>query len=329
MLNQEKNVVSAKRKSLSFREAIYLWLENNRLKLKDQTLAKYQRLIESHIIPFMGSISVKSIDISYINRFILAKSTDGRIDKQGGLAPSYVRSLVFIIKSVLCFASMNGYCSQLNQEIILPVRKKATLEVLSISEQCKLEQNLSTDISDKELGVFISLYTGLRIGEVCGITWGDIDFESATLHVRHTVERIANLNANVDENKTKLVLSEAKTVSSDRIIPIPSRLMPFLKNRRKKDQFFVLQGCSYPYIDPRSLQYFFQTYLEKHHMRYVNYHALRHTFATRCIESGMDIKSLSEILGHSSVNITLNTYVHSSMEHKRKQLEAMTAICGQ
>lgn len=153
---------------------------------------------------------------------------------------------------------------------------------------------------------------------------------SNTIHVCHTVERIKNLNDDSSDKKTKLILGEAKTFSSDRTIPIPSVLMPYLKLYHfARNSQFVICGSSYAYTDPRTFQYGFHRLLDECNLRSINYHALRHTFATRCIEVGVDIKSLSEMLGHASVNITLNTYVHFSMDLKRTQMEKLSAICGQ
>lgn len=176
------------------------------------------------------------------------------------------------------------------------------------------------------MGIILSLYTGIRLGEVCGLKWEDIDYETNTMHIYHTVERIQNNYDIRNNSKTKLVLLDAKSVNSDCIIPIPSNLLPYLS---KNKTGFVIKGDVYDYTDPRTLQYFFKKKLRESNLDDINFHALRHTFATRCIESGMDAKTLSEILGHSDVNITLRTYVHSSLEHKRKQMEAMVAICGQ
>ena len=195
--------------------------------------------------------------------------------------------------------------------------------------QLQLENYLHINIDNRKLGALLALYTGMRIGEVCGLRWCDIDFDSQTIHIRNTVERIKNINQKPGEPKTVLVLCNAKTVSSDRIIPIPAKIMELLILFRRKDEQFVMEGYLYDYTDPRTFQYAFHSYLKESNLKKVNFHALRHTFATRCIESGMDVKSLSEILGHASVNITLNTYVHSSLEQKRTQINSMLVYCGQ
>ena len=323
------NALPLKKHKITFREVLYLWLENSRMNLKPQTYANYSYMIESHILPIIGSTLVSKIDAKYINAFLLKKSTNGRLDGKGGLSASYIKKISFIVIAALEFAVKENYCEPIKGDIIKPIKKKKELEVLSITEQAQLERFIMADIDDRKLGIMLSLYAGLRIGEVCGLRWCDIDFETQTIHIRHTVERIKNIDATINESKTKLILGDAKTLSSNRIVPIPSNLLCLLKEYRKSGELFLLKGCSYSYTDPRTYQYSFQNYLTACQIRSINYHALRHTFATRCIESGMDIKSLSEMLGHASVNITLNTYVHSSLEHKRNQLEAMSVYCGQ
>ncbi|MDD4492765.1 MAG: tyrosine-type recombinase/integrase [Eubacteriales bacterium] len=326
-----KNALPQGDHEISFREVLFLWLQSNRIKLKDQTYAKYQFLADTHLIPTIGSTKIRKVDSCIINRFLEQKSKNGRIDGKGGLSSSYIQTLSFIIQSVIEYAVAEGYRPPLSGSITKPAKKRKSFDVLSITEQEKLLHYVSIgELNDKKLGILLSLYTGMRIGEVCGLMWSDIDFTSNVIHICHTVERIKNLDAGPDDNKTKLVLGDAKTYSSDRLIPIPSALANSLELYRKRNTGkFVIQGNSYEYTDPRTFQYVFHHYLEECNLRSINYHALRHTFATRCIEVGVDIKSLSEILGHATVNITLNTYVHSSMDLKRLQLDKLCAVCGQ
>lgn len=168
----------------------------------------------------------------------------------------------------------------------------------------------------------------MRIGEICALKLSEIDFEDRTIHINNTVSRIPFETKDHWQPKTKLLLSNAKTSTSNRVIPITSTLYNILLEMKNSESEYLIKGAAYPYTDPRTLQYFFKKTLKKCNLRDINFHALRHSFATRCIESGMDIKSLSEILGHSNVNITLNTYVHSTVILKRKQLEAMIDYCG-
>lgn len=311
-----------------FREILYEWLENKRLQIKDQTYAKYLYLIENHILPSMGSIKAQQIDSISVNRFLAEKSCKGRLDGKGGLSSSYIRTISFILTSTLDYAAKKGYGLPLTEKINKPSRAKKTIEVFTVPEQLRLESFLLQDLDDKKLGVLLSLYTGIRIGELCGLKNEDIDLETRTIHIQRTVERIRNIGEG-HESKTSLVVGDVKSISSNRIIPIPQNLFEFLSSFKKERQEFLVEGKTYSYIDPRTYQYAFQKYLKTTNTKIVNFHALRHTFATRCIESGMDTKTLSEILGHSSVSITLNTYVHSSLELKQKQLNTMALYCGQ
>lgn len=331
MLNQlSTEVLSASDHEITFREVLFLWLNNNRIKLKDQTYAKYLYVIENHIIPTLGSIKIKKIECITINNFLCDKSRSGRLDGKGGLSSSYLQTIHFIVKATLEFAVREGFCTPLLGEIIKPSKKvkKTELEVLTLQEQSALEKYLLVTPPTRTIGIFLSLYMGLRIGEVCGLKWEDIDFAAQTIHIRHTVERISNIEKHHNERKTMLVLCDVKSLTSNRIIPIPTNILPLLI-RCRKNNGFVIKGKTYEYTDPRSYQNLFHKCLASCKLRNINYHALRHTFATRCIEAGVDIKTLSEILGHASVNITLNTYVHSSLEHKRKQIELLNSICGQ
>ena len=325
-----KNSFYMQKYDLTFREILFLWLQGNRVKLKDQTYAKYFYLIENHILPLLGQLKVEKLNVGIINQFIYWKSHYGRLDGKGGLSPSYIKTICFILSSALNFAVKEGYRSLGIGEITRPVDKsdKRELKILTRKEQGVLERHLIDNLDERKLGVLLSLRMGLRVGEVCGLRWEDIDMTDKTVHIRHTVERITNISPNTDANKTRLALCETKTVFSNRIIPIPSGIMPLIVHY-KKSSGFVLPGNTYDYTDPRTFQNAFHRYLKECNIRSLNYHCLRHTFATRCIEAGMDIKSLSELLGHSSVNITLNIYVHSSIEHKRNQLELVPSICGQ
>jgi len=323
-----KNILPSKDRYTSLREVLYLWLDNNRVSLKEQTFSKYKRLIETHIVPVIGSVNIKSITSTYINKFLYEKTENGRLDGSGGLSPSYIKTLSFILNSSLKFAAQEGLCNFIAGSIITPPNKPRKLDVLSVNEQMILEHYIFNNLNEKNIGILLSLYAGLRIGEVCALKWSDINFDEKTIHIKDTVSRIATVTEEFTQTKTKLQINDAKTYSSNRIIPIPEILYNLLLQSKNTESEFVLKGSSYPYTDPRTLQYAFHKKLKDCGLRDINYHTLRHTFATRCIESGMDVKSLSEILGHSNVNITLNTYVHSSVSLKRKQLETMVSFCG-
>ena len=200
--------------------------------------------------------------------------------------------------------------------------EQKNIVILNSSELNILENGLSTDSSLESLGIMLSLYTGLRIGEICALRWCDIDLENKVLHVRHTIARVKNTNM-VGNAKTCLVIDKPKTKSSLRDIPITTKIFSLLSTARATSVSEYVISDQSTFLSPRTYEYRFHKKLKEHNIKDINYHALRHTFATRCIEKGIDVKSLSEILGHSNVSITLNTYVHSSMELKRSQLEKL------
>lgn len=200
---------------------------------------------------------------------------------------------------------------------------------MSFEEQRVLERILLTDINETKIGILLSLYAGLSVGEVCGLKWENIDLENGIIHINRSVERIKNINKQNGSSKTVLILSDTKSDTSNRSIPISNILQKILLKNKQNNNRFVIEGKTYPYTDPRTLQYAFKKCLRECDLPEINYHALRHTFATRYVEAGVDIKSLSEILGHSNVNITLNTYVHFSLEQKKLQMEKLNIYCGQ
>lgn len=313
----------------TFREILYLWLESIHIKLKPPTYSNYLYMIETHILPFISTISVNKVDSKFINNLLFQKSKHGRLDGKGGLSPSYVKKISYILNAALEYGAKENLCAYIKGNVTTPPKQNKKLDVLSLKEQIRLERFIYADFNEWDMGILLSLYAGLRIGEVCGLKCTDFDFERQTIHIKHTVERIKNIDGKYGEGKTALVLCDAKTFSSDRIIPIPPLLSSRLAEIVKSGGTFLIKGKSRKHTEPRNYQYYFAKRLEQAGVRQINFHMLRHTFATRCIEAGMDVKSLSEILGHSSVNITLNTYVHSSLEHKRTQLERMVIYCGQ
>lgn len=314
---------------ITFGEALFLWLENNKIKQKIQTYCKYLQVIETHIIPSLGNILLTQLDYVIINKFISEKALSGKLNSNGGLSPAYIQTICFIIESTIQFCVNNSICSPIVGKIIRPSSQRKDIKILSFDDQKRLEQVLFTDTNEIKLGMILSLYAGLRVGEVCGLKWENVDLSLGTIHIENTIERVRNIDNKYGATKTALIISNTKSESSNRIIPLPSKVVELLRVHKGENDSFIIKGKTYPFSDPRTLQYAFKKYLNECFLPDINYHALRHTFATRCVEAGVDIKSLSEILGHSNVNITLNTYVHSSLNQKRLQIEKLDAYCGQ
>ena len=310
-------------KRCTFEQVLTMWLNNNRLTLKGATIHKYQYLIDAHILPELGEIVVSELTSSSINLFLDHKMKEGRLDKTGGLSSAYVRSIVIIITSALQFAVNEKLCLPFNTEIQKPCLLKQELVILTVQEQLQLETYLLQHLTFTSLGILISLNTGLRIGEVCALCWDNIDLCQGLIHVCTTTAKVLD---EISGRKSKWIIDEPKTVSSKRVIPISNKLLKELTNMKSIHQSPFVISETRQFMNPRTYEYRFHKILEKAGIRRINYHALRHTFATRCIEAGVDVKSLSEILGHANVGITLNTYVHSSLDLKREQLEKVSAF---
>ena len=307
-------------KSLTFATVAALWLKEIMLKTKGATVQKYSYNLDNHILPELGHINITEIDKELLTHYATEKLTHGRKDSKGGLSASSVKGFMVIINSVLRYANDNKLCSFTLPKNIKLTTQKNELSVLSPADLKTLEIALANSETPTAVGILISLYLGLRIGEICALRWSDIDFERRILFVRATVSRV---KAEDKSASTKLIIDTPKTNSSLREIPIPEFLnQSLLLVRRKSQSVFVISDNA-TFVSPRTYEYRFHRFLQEAGIKEINYHTLRHTFATRCVEHGVDIKSLSEILGHSNVSVTLGTYVHSSLELKRTQMDKL------
>lgn len=317
------NYIPKPTNEMTFDVLLHQWQSSNEIRLKGGTKTRYENLINAQIIPELGNLRLSDITTPIINSFLNNKLTNGRLDGTGPLSASYVRSISLVITSALNYAVSEGLMQPLRTKVSKPSAIKADLPILSFEDQKELERHIKAELTPTSIGVLISLYTGLRIGEVCALSWNDIDLNSKILYVRHTVSRVKSTS---DDYKTKLILDEPKTTSSKRVIPIPTPLLSALVDYRRDATSAYVVSNTDNFISPRTYDARFHKLLNDYHIDDLNYHGLRHTFATRCIEAGVDVKSLSEILGHANVSITLNTYVHSSLEMKKSQLEKLTLL---
>lgn len=304
-----------------FSEVASLWLKDSQLSLKGSSAYRYQTLLNTHILPEFGNRYVDQISGTEINTYLADKLASGRIDGKGGLSPTYVRSIMLVIKSIFTYASENRMCLPLQTKISKPQSISKELPVLTQDDQQLLENLCLSQIDETKACILISLYAGLRIGEICALEWDDLDLENNLIHVRKTVSRISGTAESMA--RSVLVISQPKTIASFRDIPICSWLVPVLKQLYKNRRSSFVASSSLDFVSPRTFDYRYHKLLQTAGIQTINYHALRHTFATRCIEAGVDVKTLSELLGHTDASITLNTYVHSSMDRKRRQLELL------
>lgn len=286
------------------------WLMVNRHRLKPSTVQRYEGFLKNHIKTTIGTISAVYMTTISIHQFAASRLSNG-------LAPQSVNAILTFLHSILKYGHRQ-YRLPMPEIIYLSCEKKE-MRVFSQEEQRVLVSFLKMDMDICKLGVLTALYTGLRIGELCALRWVDIEDDSIT--VRRTVQRLCK----PDGSGTELHIGPPKTKTSLRRIPIPSFLKEIIDSFRKtelQDSCFL---STYPgdIMEPRLLQYRFKGYLKSAGISEANFHALRHTFATRCVEAGFEIKSLSEILGHANVQITLNKYVHSSFALKQANMELL------
>ena len=279
------------------------WIEAIKFRVKQSTLANYLGKAETHILPAFGDIRAEDLDSPCVQHFIADKLSSG-------LSSNYVADIVILLKSVMKFAVNRYNIRNRITDIIMPKKKRAEVLLLSKPQQNRLQKYLIANQNLTSLGVALSLFTGLRIGELCALKWSDIDLSNRTISVSKTIQRIKM------QGGTQLIITEPKSISSVREIPIPDCILSLLKKFCSKGESYILSGTEKP-VEPRTMQYRFQALLKKAKLPSIHFHALRHMFATNCVELGFDVKSLSEILGHSGVEITLNRYVHSSLERKK------------
>ena len=308
-----------------FEEILQLWLERKKLGLKESSYVKYFNLINNHIKPSLGDYPLTCINSAMLNSFIAEKYKTGKLNSTNGLSVKTLKDIMTVIKAVLRFAKDEGLLSDgASVSVTFPREKPKEMRVLSKDEQLALEKHLCNDMNLSKLGILICLYTGLRIGEICSLRWGNVSLEKRTLTVSDTMQRVQTLDSS-DTAKTKVIVDEPKSDCSLRTIPIPDCLIDKLEMfRQANPSAYLLTGEVGCYIEPRTYQNHFKAHILAVGIKDANFHSTRHTFATRCIEVGFEIKSLSEILGHANVNITLNRYVHPSFDLKRSNMNKLT-----
>ncbi len=308
-----------------YSEVIESWLQSVRINVKESTYMRYRQLISTHILDELGKYPINRISSQLVERFVEDKLLNGRLDGKGGLSPKTVTDIITIIKSSMDYAAYNGIPVTCNLSKLSIKKNEKEMRVLTTEEQKKLASVLLNEMDLYKLGVLISLYTGIRIGELCALKWENLSIDCKTLKIRETMQRI-QCPEETETSKTKIVFTEPKSKCSIRDIPLPDFLIDIIKQFQGVPKAYVLTGDKNRYVEPRTMQNHFQKYVKESGIEKANYHSLRHTFATRCVEVGFEIKSLSEILGHANVNITLNRYVHSSFELKSNNMNKLSIV---
>lgn len=308
---------------LLYKEWLTVWKKQKQGYVRESTLANYSTAITSHILPVLGERRITDITERCLQETALFWLHHGRCDGMGGLSERTVRNLVTIVKITLKAAAKEGHLPMYRYEIRYPrSEQRKELCVLESGQQEILTEYLRTHPTYKNVGILLCLHTGVRIGELCGLRWEDLNMTERTMQIRRTVQRISRHDKN-GIGYTELLISEPKTACSNRTIPLSSVICPILAAIRPDDpSIYLLTGTKEP-TEPRIYREYYQRLLERLGIAPIRFHGLRHTFATRLIENGADYKTVSELLGHASVNTTLNLYVHPHMEQKRKAVELL------
>ena len=314
--HQQTNSYIKGRKTLKYYSA--KWLDEVKNQLKQSTYAKYTNIVNNHLISSIGQITVNGITTDSVKKLVEEKLTTGNMKTGKGLSTKSVKDIISVLHIILLYAESEGEKVNCNFDLISVKAKLTQNRCLSDTEQMALTKYLIDNLDYINLGILICLYTGLRIGEICALQFKDISMKDKVLTVNKTMQRIQNFSDS--EVKTNVIITPPKSQTSVREIPIPDFLIDILSTFHEAPNAYLLTGRTDKFIEPRTMDNKFKLCLKKCGIKHINFHQLRHRFATCCIEVGFEIKSLSEILGHSSVNITLNRYVHSSLELKRTNM---------
>lgn len=313
-LNSNKTKIFADERLLS--SIAEQWLIEVKKTRKYSTYVKYSTIYKTHLKAQLNFCVLSNDSIQELH----AKIFDHLSETE--LSESLKKSICCVANQIFNFANQNNFSNIPMLKRSTGKEKKKSLQVLSETEQRKLFNYIYHNIEPFGVAILLCLYAGLRLGELCALKWTDLDLQSQILTINRTVQRIAG---NEHTKRTILLETEPKSESSKRIIPLTSEIVTLLISL-DNGQLYIF-GDSKP-LEPRRMQYRFKNILKKAGLSNYNFHILRHTFATNCVENGMDTKSLCEILGHSDVKITLNRYVHPTMEFKRKQMDFLSDFYG-
>lgn len=289
--------------------AVETHFESLKCQIKPSTQATYSRYLKKRITPYFGNTRCDKITPELLQNFI-----ENQVE--GGLSAVTVQSVFSFLKAGLKSVGHTDFA------VKLPKKSKATVEYLSLDEQKRLESTARESVDLDLLTILLCLYTGIRIGEASGLFWSDIDFECRLLHIRRTLQRIRSEG----DNKTEITLLQPKTMSSIRDIPLPKFLIDLLREHKAKSDCTYVLSSKGKFVEPRTLQRRFKRLLNKANVKEINFHATRHTFATRALENGFDVKSLSEIMGHSSALVTLTKYAHALDKQKRSCMDGLSEV---
>lgn len=303
----------------TIREIAAAWKEYKRPYVKQSTMAAYVLILENHILPTFGEDN--SLPEQSVQAFVLHKI-------ESGLSAKSVKDILIVLKMVMKFGVKKEWMTYYEWDIKYPPSSEnKVLDVLSVTNHRKILNHIQSHFTFMGLGIYISLSTGLRIGEICALKWSDINVTDGILTVNRTIERIYIIEG--EKKHTELVINTPKTKNSCREIPMNKELLGMLKPLKKvvNDDYYILTNDERP-TEPRTYRNYYKRLMEKLDIPKLKYHGLRHSFATRCIEVGCDYKTVSVLLGHSNISTTLNLYVHPNMEQKKRCIDKVFKSLG-
>jgi integrase len=310
---------------MKLKEFMDSWL-NDVIKgnVRTNTYTTYRGYINNHINRLIGEMEICEIRTEILQSFVGKLATG---EKE--LSAKGIRSVFLTLSSAMRYAIEYEYISKNPcSKVKLPKPKEKEIQIFNREEQTELEQTILYSDDKRNFAVLLCLYTGIRIGELCALKWKNVDFQNSRLSIKNSMIRVKNYDG-AEVKKTKIMFEEPKTLKSKRLLPLPEFLCSILKElKRESFSEFVFSMNGNNPIQPRTMQYIYQRLLKRAKVRYRSFHTLRHTFATRAIELGIDIKTVSEALGHSNSAVTINRYTHSLMEQKQKMMHQFNSFFG-
>ena len=300
-----------------FSKIVALWREDKKQYVKRSTFAAYTLLIENHILPSFGEMAL--VEEQDVQTFVFRKLNEG-------LSHKTIKDILIVLKMILRFGAKNQMTEYRQIDIKFPTeRDKHSIDILNRSHQKQIMEYIRLHFTFKNLGIYICLSAGMRIGEICALTWDDLDVENGIIHVRKTIQRIYVIEEH--RKYTEVILDTPKTKNSIREIPMTKNLLKMIRPIKKivNGNFYVLTNEPKP-TEPRTYRNYYKQFMQSLGLPLMKFHGLRHSFATRCIESKCDFKTVSVLLGHSNISTTLNLYVHPNLEQKKRCMEQMSRL---
>lgn len=300
---------------MEYSEWLNVWLDNYvKPSAKERTFIRYEQLVRTHVAAKIGDKDVDALTPIVLQSFVTELLCSGNEKTGGGLSANTVNVIISVIRNSLRTARLIGITGEYTANgIKRPKRNERVIDCFTLAEQKKIESAVTTGKKQKMFGVVLCLYTGLRVGELIALRWQDVDLDKGLITVSRSCHDAIG----------GIVFDDPKTATSRREIPIPRQLIKNLKNIKKSGDSDFVVSANGNVVSVRSYQRSFELMLKKLNIRHRGFHSLRHTFATRALECGMDVRTLSEILGHRNPTVTLNRYAHSLIEHKTAMMNRL------